>query len=186
MKTQLDNIRMGQFVRLPEGQDAYTAVLKFLKPVNSFAGKKFDARALTYKEVRQCLKLIRTGKTYNELKVLFMLSFKITAKEFDRARVQEFFAAQNYLVGAFFNLQQREVNLLASISADTVLWEMAGGARLNKYGDIMPLIQLGTIYGIYPFDLENKRYSEILTLLTAHKDKAEVQHEFNELKRKQK
>ena len=48
----------------------------------------------------------------------------------------------------------------------------------------MPLVQLGEIYSIYPYDLKNKPYNEILTLLVLHKEKAEVQNEYNKLKYK--
>jgi hypothetical protein len=67
-----------------------------------------------------------------------------------------------------------------------MLWEQAGGDRLNKFSDLMPLVQIGEIYGAYPFDLENKPYNEILVLLVAHKVRGEVTSKYSEIKSKQK
>jgi hypothetical protein len=61
---------------------------------------------------------------------------------------------------------------------------MAGGARLNKFSNLMPLVQLGEIYHIYPYKLQNKVYNEILTLLVLHKEKAEVSEAYSKLKQK--
>lgn len=108
---------------------------------------------------------------------------KIT-KGFWNSSIIDYYAAQNYIVKTFKELQEKETKLLQSISADSGLWELAGGAKLNKFSNIMPLIQLGEIYSIYPYDLQEKPYNEILLLLVAHKEKNEVQNKYNELKAK--
>lgn len=160
----------------------YDVLLRASKPKNLLGGSLMNANALTYKEVRMCLEYIRKGETIDELIDLFTLAFKIDKETLLACKVTEFFSAQSYLIETFTNLQKRESNLLSSIDADQDLWQMAGGDKLNKFSNLMPLVQLGEIYNVYPYDLENKPYSEILVLLVLHKEKSEVQKKYSELK----
>lgn len=159
-------------------------VFKHLKPKNSFAGGKINFNTLTYKEVRSCLHLMQNIKDWNNAKELFCLAFNV--KVFFDVEIDEYFSAQNYLIKTFKELQNKETKLLKSINADAGLWEMAGGHKLNKFSNLMPLVQLGEIYGLYPYDLQDKPYNEILTLLVLHKEKNEVNFEFSKLKNKSK
>jgi hypothetical protein len=182
----LEDVTLDVYFGLPDAS-AYVAILKHLKPRNEFAGSKVNLERLTYKEIRICTKLVRSGSTVQHLEVLFCTMFNVIPHRFYKARVSEYFAAQNYLLKTLHGLEQREAKLLKSIEdIDTALWEMAGAERLQKFGNLAPLMQLGEIYGLWPFELEKRPYNEILTLLIAHKEKAEVTKEFQRLKAKQK
>jgi len=179
----MDRINLLEYSKLKNTLN-YDVVLKHLKPLNLFAGGKIDFNKLTYKDVRSCLHLMKSIKDWNTAKELFCLAFNINHDLFFKASIDEYYAAQNYLVKTFKELQERETKLLQSISADVGLWQMAGGDRLNKFSNLMPLVQLGEIYHIYPYDLQNKPYNEILTLLVLHKEKAEINEAYSKLKSK--
>lgn len=179
----LKTISVREYLHLPEPERrVYEAVLKHLKPVNKLADGEIDRNRITYSQVKKCLKLLQTGKTLEDLEALYCLAFQISPEAFMSASVKDFFAAQNYVLNFFVNLQQREVKLLSSVDADSALWEAAGGEKLNKFGNLAPLAQLGGLYGVWPFELEHKPYMQILTLLTYHKTLSETQKEYNELK----
>lgn len=177
----MQDISLFEYSKLTDTTD-YDIVLKHLKPKNDFCNGKIDFNKLTYKDVRSCFYLIKNMKDWENIKDLFCLAFQIT--NFWNASIVEFYAAQNYLIKTFENLQEREAKLLQSIDADTGMWLMAGGDKLNKFSNIMPLVQLGEIYGVYPYDLQNKPYNEILTLLVVHKERSEIQNAYSKLKNK--
>lgn len=180
----LNKIRLSKYAKLAD-RSQYEAVLKYQKPINRFGTGRISFDRLSYKDVQKCIKLIKAGKSFEQLKELFCIAYGVTDKVFWKVEVTEYFAAQNYLIKAFFDLQQRESKLLKSDSADSALWQMAGGDRLNKYSPIMPLMQLGEIYKIWPYELQDKPYNEVFILLLANKEKSEVQKDFNTLKQKQ-
>lgn len=179
----------------------YDAVLPFLKPKNKLSDGTIDLNKLSYSDVRKCLMLIKNVDSWEKQKDLFCLAYGIN--EFDTKKshtvlqdkiikgfwgceIDEFFSAQNYLIKALKELLEREKKLLQSISVNQGLWEQAGGNRLDKFSNVMPLVQLGEIYGIYPYELQHKPYNEILTLLVCHKEKNEVNYEYEKLRSKQK
>jgi len=176
----MDRINLLEYSKLSNTTE-YDVFMKHMNPVNSFAKGKIDFNKLTYKDVRSCLHLMKSVKDWEGQKELFCLAFKV--ESFWEVYIDEFFAAQNYLIKTFVDLQKRETKLLQSIDADTGKWSMAGGDRLNKFSNLMPLVQLGEIYSIYPYDLQNKPYNEILTLLVLHKEKAEINNAYSKLKK---
>ena len=177
----MDKINLLEYSKLTETTN-YDVILKHLKPQNKFGSGKIDFNKLTYKDVRSCLHLIKNVKDWEGQKELFCLAFNVVS--FWEVAIDEFYSAQNYLIKTFIELQQRETKLLQSIDADSGKWSMAGGDRLNKFSNLMPLVQLGEIYSIYPYDLQNKPYNEILTLLVLHKEKAEINNAYSKLKSK--
>jgi hypothetical protein len=181
----MKNITIAEYAKLNNTVD-YDVVLKHSRPINKFSDGSIDFNRLSYKDVRSCLYMMKDLKDWNNIKELFCLAFNVPENEFWEVSIQQYYAAQNYLVKSFKELQERETKLLQSINADSGLWEMAGGSKLNKFSNLMPLVQLGEIYSLYPYDLQNKPYNEILTLLVLHKEKAEVNESYSKLKQKQK
>ncbi len=181
----MDRINLLEYSKLTDTIQ-YDAILKHLKPCNKFAGGSIDFNKLTYKDVRSCLHLMKSINDWNNAKDLFCLAFQVKEDSFWNVAIDEYYSAQNYLIKTFKELQERETKLLQSINADAGFWEMAGGQKLNKFSNLMPLVQLGEIYHIYPYDLQDKPYNEILTLLVLHKEKAEVNDSYSKLKSKSK
>lgn len=173
------NITVGQYFKINDVQE-YDTILKHLKAKNIFSNGTIDFDRLSFKQVKICLHLIKDINSKESLKELFCLAFNVN--EFENRTIVEFYAALNYLVKAFKELQLRETKLLKSIDQDSFLWEQAGGKKLDAFSSLMPLVQLGEIYSTYPYDLQEKPYNEILTLLVCHKTKSEVSNKYNELK----
>lgn len=178
----MDRINLLEYSKLTD-TTGYDVILKHLKPLNKFANGTIDLNKLTYKDVRSCLHLMKSMNGWDNIKELFCLAYGVCEDAFWQTSIDEFYSAQNYLVKSFISLQERETKLLQSIDADAGKWSMAGGDRLNKFSNLMPLVQLGEIYSIYPYDLQNKPYNEILTLLVLHKEKAEVNNAYSKLKK---
>lgn len=164
----------------------YDLVLRNLNPKNEFNGVVFNENTVTYKEVRLIIKMLKSGNKWSDLYEVFNIMYNVSEDVFYYSNITDYYACRNYIYKYISDLQKRETKLLQSISADAELWKAAGGNRLDKYSDITPLVQLGEFFGIYPFDLENKYYSEILVLLAFLKDKREVQTSFDNLKRRTK
>ncbi len=164
----------------------YDLILNALKPLNLFCNSKLDYNKITYAEVRKLFYLANNGKTLDDMCDMFCIAFNVEKLVFWSASIEEYFSAKNFIIKYLKDTQEKEAKLLNSIDADAGLWEQAGGSSLNVFSDLMPLVQLGEIYSIYPYDLQNKAYNEILTLLVLHSKKSKVQNKFNELKMKQK
>ena len=179
----MKQISLSEYFEL-ENTLEYDFILKNLKPNNLFLGGSINFNKLTYKQVIICFDLISKINSKENLSELFKIAFDVD--NFLTASIDEFFFAKNYLLKAFKELKQKQMNLLSSIDSDSALWEAAGGAKLNKFNDLMPLVQLGEIYHLYPYDLINKPYNEIFVLLVLHKEKAEVTEAYSKLKHKQK
>lgn len=163
---------------------SYDNILKHLKGKNSFLGNTLNENKIKYKDVRSLVKLLKTGNDWNSIYKIFDICYNVSESRFYEANIEEFFYARNYIFDYVLKTQKRESKLLQSISIDSELWRQSGGDRLDKFSDLMPLIQLSEVFGIYPFKLQNKPYNEILVLLVALKERGEVQDSFNKLKSK--
>lgn len=159
-------------------------ILEHQKPSNKYVGKSMNVALMTYGEVKAVMRVLRNLKGLNDIKDVFETCFKITEEEFYNGKIVEFYSAKKYIITTFKDLLDKEFKLLNSISGDSALWEAAGGNKLNKHSDVLSINQLGKIYGLYPFDLNGRRYQEILYLLRIEKEQGEVQRKFDELKSK--
>lgn len=168
------------------GVVVYDSLLCALKPVNKFCGKRFDLSKLSYKTVRSIEKSLRKGKTFDDISRAFQLAFSISDKEFYDAKILDFYGARNFLISELERLMTQEKNLLKSDGVDVNAWEEAGGKSLEPLSEILPLIKLGKIYGIYPFDLNDKPYNEIMLLLVTHKRSDAVEVKYNQITSKNK
>lgn len=163
----------------------YYGVLEHVEPSNKYNGLTMDAEQMTYKEVKFVMKGLANISTWESIGKIFTICFgeKADLNWFYSGKVTEYYAARNFIIKEFNRLIQREQKLLKSINAvDSVLWKQAGGDRLNRFGGILALNQLGKLYGIYPFELQDRNYMEILLLLTVEKEIPEVQAVYNKLK----
>jgi hypothetical protein len=163
----------------------YDVVLKHLNPINQFSDKNINLDQLSYADFRKALKLLPNANNFEVALNLFKMVFKFENDiDFWNENIEVFFSAQNYIVKLFSDKIKTENNLLKSIDIDTILWEQAGGNSLKPFSDLLPIVQLAEIYHLYPYDLINKPYNEIIVLLVLHKRKSEVQNKYNELKYK--
>lgn len=178
----MNKINLKEFLKLPISQQIlYTSVLDCLKPKELL---RVDISNLSYNDVKSIFKELR--KDVPNTEYIFTTSLNITKEDYYNLPIQNFFIIKKYIESFFVSLKSNEVKLLNSISADTSLWQMAGGDELNEFSDVLPLSQLAKIYGGYPFELGEKNYVEIIYLLRMNNKQSQVENEYNKLKSKQK
>ena len=179
----MDKTSVLKYLQLqPSERIAYDSVLQHLKASNSFANQIVNINGLKYIEVRKMMHLVsQTELLPDALFEVFKLSFKVSQEQFNNASINEYFSAKNYIEKMLIDMQKRENELLKSVGTDAQKWEQAGASRLNVFSNILPLVQLGEIYSIYPYDLQERPYNEIITLLICHKTKSEVNSEYQKL-----
>lgn len=178
----MKNITLKQYTALPDTLQ-YDAVLPYLNPRNSFAGKSMNLNTMPYANVKYCIRLLPKINSWEGVAELFAICFEVDEPSFWDATLTEYFAARNYVVSAFEKLIAHENKLLSGISTNSHLWEMAGADKLKPYSDTLPLLQLGKLLGQYPFDLGRKPYGEIFSLLAQTKTQNEVEQEYQKLQK---
>lgn len=178
---ELNRLKLSSYIKSKRAVE-YDTILKHMNPKNEFQGNTFNRHKITYKEMRSLVHLLNNGKGWEDLYDIFNICFKVTKQQFHSCYIDDFFAAKNFIIKYVKDGLEREAKLLNSISVNSELWKTAGGDKLNVFSNLMPLKQLGEIYSVYPFDLENKPYSEIITLLVAHKQTSEVQEAYSNLR----
>lgn len=179
----MDKLTIKQYSQLLDTLE-YDLILNALKPLNLFCNTKLDYNKITYERVRKLFYLANNGKTLDDMCDMFCIAFNVEADTFWNASIDEYFSAKNFIIKYLKETQEKEAKLLKSVDADAGKWQEAGGDSLNVFSDLMPLVQLGEIYGMFPYDLQYRPYNEILTLLVLHNKKNQVQNKYNELKSK--
>jgi len=178
----MKNISLKQYTLLRD-TIAYDLILDHLNPKNSFCSKQMNINTMPYANVKYCIRLLPKISDWNGVCQLFEICFDIDEKTFWKATVTDFFAAKKFVIAEFERAIITENKLLASLSTDSHLWEMAGADKLKPYSDTLPLLQLGKLFGQYPFDLGRKPYSEIFSLLAQTKAQNEVEAEYRKISR---
>ena len=176
----ISNISIRQYTLLPSTFE-YNAILEHLNPKNRFGGRSMEMDKMPYANVKYCIRLMPKISDWETVCRLFTICFEITAAQFWRAPITEYFAARKFMLSEFERTIANENNLLATQTTDSHLWELAGADKLKPYGDTLPLLQLGKLFGQYPFDLGRKPYGEIFNLLAQTKAQNEVEGEYRKL-----
>lgn len=176
------NITVRQYSRLDDISEY--ELLENLRPKNLFRKRTMDINSMPYSNVRYCLRLLSKINNWQMVQQLFSICFDVPEKKFWRAPVTEYFAARRFLIQALEQCIANETKLLASANQDAYLWQMAGGDRLQPFGDTLPLIHLSKMFGTYPYDIGRKPYGEVFSLIVATKTQQEVENEYFKLKQK--
>lgn len=174
------NLSIRQYTLLPSTFE-YDAILEHLNPKNSFGGRSMEINKMPYANVKYCIRLLSKVSDWETVCRLFTICFDITEAQFWRAPITEYFAARKFMLSDFERIIANESKLLATQTTDSHLWELAGAHKLKPYGDTLPLLQLGKLFGQYPFDLGRKPYGEIFNLLAQTKAQNEVEGEYRKL-----
>jgi hypothetical protein len=177
----MKNITIRQYTRLPDTLP-YDCILEHLKPKNAFASRQMDINAMPYANVKYCIRLLPKVSDWAGIIRLFTICYNVSETQFWRTPIQEYFAARKFMLAEFERVITTETKLLNNRTTDSHLWELAGADKLKPYSDTLPLLQLGKLFGQYPFDLGRRPYSEIFSLLTQTKAQNEVEGEYRRLK----
>jgi hypothetical protein len=176
----MKNITLRQYTLLADTLE-YESILEHLKPKNSFCGRQMNANQMPYANVKYCIRLLPKVNSWSGIRQLFEICFDVTEAAFWNAPIKDYFAARKFMINAFEHIIANENKMLITQSTDGHLWEMAGADKLKPYSDTLPLLQLGKLFGQYPFDLGRKPYSEIFNLLAQTKTQNEVEREYQKL-----
>lgn len=178
----MKNLTLTQYARLPD-TSGYDALLDHLKPRNSFGGKTMETSAMPYANVKYAIRMLRNLNSWEQICSLFAICYGVDEKTFWRSRIAEYFPARRFLLQELERIIMTEAKLLDTQSTDAHLWHMAGADRLTPYSDTLPLLQLGKLFGQYPYDLGRRPYGEIFSLLAQTKAQNEVETEYQKLAR---
>jgi len=177
----MKNITLKQYTALKD--PAPYDILTHLNPKNHFAKRQMNVNQMPYANVKYCIRQLPKVISWQGIQQLFEICFEVPEKDFWRATVIEYFSARKFMIAEFERIIATENKLLVTQNTDTHLWEMAGADKLKPYSDTLPLLQLGKLFGQYPFDLGRKPYSEIFNLLAQTKTQNEVEAEYGKLSR---
>lgn len=178
----MKNITIKQYAALPD-TIIYDTILEHLNPKNTFCKNSMNISAMSYANVKYCIRLLAKINDWQSIAQLFEICFATPEKTFWRARITEYFAARKHLISQFERIISTENKLLSTQSTDGHLWQMAGADKLQPYSDTLPLVQLGKLLGQYPFDLGRKPYGEIFSILAQTKAQNDVELEYQKLSR---
>lgn len=178
--TIMKNITVKEYTELKDSS-IYDATLQFLNASSACGDKTMDIGKMPYSNVKYCMRLLPKVAQWNEVQQLFEICFDVNQNEFWQMSIKDFFQAKNYIIQEFERVIETERKLLVSQSTDEYMWEMAGAKRLQPHNDTLPLIQLGKLFGQYPFDLGRKPYNEVFSLLVQVKVQNEVESEYQKL-----
>lgn len=178
----MKNITLKQYASLKDFT-LYNSLLPHLNPKNSFAKKQMNIAQMPYANVKYCIRLLQKVNSWQGIQQLFIICYDVTEKDFWKASVTEYFAARRFMLAEFERIITAENKMLATQNTNSHLWQMAGADKLKPYSDTLTLLQLGRLFGQYPFDLGRKPYSEIFNLLVQTKTQNEVEAEYAKLGR---
>jgi len=162
----------------------YDMVLSNLKPKNDFAGHKMIIGSMPYANVKFAIRLLSKLNSWEVVAQLFEICFDVEQSVFWKTGVIEYYQARRFMMQEFQRIIDTESKVMASQSTDEHLWMMAGADRLKPYNDTLPLVQMGKLFGMYPFDIGRKPYNEVFALLAQIKVQGEVENEYQKLKTK--
>jgi hypothetical protein len=157
----------------------YDTILKHLKPCNKFKDKEIDIMQQPYSTIKYIQKIFRKNNlTFDDICEIFITLYEITKDDFYNVGVVEFYKCNAYIKQEFELIAKNENILNQSAKFDLNKWKVSGGDRLNAF-DIIGLQSISERYGLYPFDLANKPYSEIFYLQSMLKVYDEVNFNYN-------
>lgn len=155
-------------------------LLKNLKEKNTFSNKEIDILQLPYSTIKYVQKIFRKENfNFNDIAEIFVILFEINKEQFYNSKITDFYHANNYITNQFELIAKNETQLANSSNTDIGKWKASGGDNLEFFSEILGLHSICERYGIYPFDLSLKPYSEIFYLQNMLKNYDEVNYKYN-------
>lgn len=174
----LNKIKVHQYIEL-QANNEYDIILSHSNQKKSFANKETDILNLPYVDVKYCIDIMRGSITWEKIAEVFKIVFGCTRDKFFNAEITDYFPARNYIDNTFKLIIENESVLAKKSNVNITKWQMAGGDRLNQFNNVISLDQLAERYGVYPFDLGRKPYSEIFYLISMVKTINEVNFNYS-------
>jgi hypothetical protein len=172
------NITVKQYLKSKQAF-IYDSVLDHLKGDNLFNGQRVDITQISYVNVKYCLSLLSNINDFSKLAEIFNIVFDISEEHLMNTDIVSYFKARNYMIETFKIIINNEKKLAQNSSTDLGKWKVAGSDNLNRYSDVLPLDQLAERYGLYPFEIGKKSYSEVFYLMAMTNTLNEVNFNYN-------
>lgn len=179
----LPKIRVIEFLQLTEeAASAYIRLQTVMNPKNEFQNKKAKPIGhLTFGQVKQMQRDFR-NPTFEQIIDAFILVFDVTKHQVLRSWITDFFHASNHLIKEISATIEKENKALASDPDPDMV--NAGIERLNVFGELSVLYDLGARYGMDPEEIENWKYNKVLSIMVHDHIVRQIQTEYSEIKKK--
>ena len=174
----LNKIKVHQYIVLQPNNE-YDLLLSHCNQSKTFLGKESDVLKLPYIDVKYCIDLLSNSVSWDKIAELFGVVWGCSKEDFFNAEITDYFPARNYIDNTFKLIIENESVLAKGSNVNVTKWQMSGGDRLNQFNNVISLDQLAERYGLYPFELGKKPYSEIFYLISMVKTINEVNYNYN-------
>jgi len=170
------------------GEFEPSPLLKSMRDKPIFLGKVPSYDNLTYGQAKFIFQLISDNKGVipNEgLAEVFSYVYGVTEDEVLDASLTDVYRALNPVMAVIKSVRDLEIKMLGGgDEVKKALYKQAAGTLLDGFDYILPLIELGKTYGLYPYDISKKKFTEILVLRAAESRLSQVDKKFTELSTK--
>lgn len=179
----LKHINIGELYNLDQDTfDDYMELKKLLLINDEFFMKRKarNLNDLTYGEVGQIKRNVK-DVSIKGIAEIFHLIYGIRESEFMNANVVDYFYALKYIEDQIVKLLEKENKVLSS-DPDPEM-EIAGSKKLQIFGEVGTMINLGRSFGMDPQEIENWKYGFVFMILAYDKTYSEVQKRYREIKK---
>lgn len=176
----LTNISVSDFFQLNEDEVIkYLELQSLMKSKNVFTKRKAkELGYLTFGDVSQ-LKMDMAAPTFENLADSFKVVFGVKKNDYLKSDVVSFFYALNHIKESVKELIKKEKALESEPDPEL---ELAGVNKLNIFGEMATLINLGEKFSKAPTEIETWKYNLVFAILLYDKKKGEVKNKYDELK----
>ena len=182
---QVDEETSNRYLELQSNMWIYLMKLKeegkdisFLnKPFLKYKAKKLGS--LSFGNVAQ-LKRYIANPTYESLLEAFKMVYGVRQNQYLNADVVSFFYALNHIRESVIAINKKEKQLHSEPDADL---QNAGVERLNRFGEMGTLINLGKQYAKSPAEIEEWKYNLVYAILLYDKVHGEIKKKYDEIKK---
>lgn len=158
--------------------DAYNDLLQNLNGKNVAAGKTAkDIYQLPYCSVSSLKGFMQSPSLPGFISV-FKLVFDVDEKEFLKMKATEFYYSFNWLQNQIIELVEGEKRLESEPDEN---WKLAGIERLNIFGELNTLINIGKQYSKSPQEIEQWTYELVFTLALHNKIDGDINKRYSEI-----
>lgn len=177
----LTNISVQEFFQVDEATAIkYVELQSIMKSKPTFL--KYKAKklgSLSFGNVAQ-LKRYIANPTYESLLEAFKMVYGVRQNQYLNADVVSFFYALNHIRESIIEINKREKQLQSEPDADL---QNAGVERLQRFGEMGTLINLGKQYSKSPSEIEEWKYNLVYAILLYDKVHGEIKKKYDESKK---
>lgn len=179
----LDKIRVVEYLRLDEESvNNYGNLQRVLLPQDNFLGVTANALgSLTFSQVKDIQSRF-ANPSFDDVLWAFDIFFGSSKHQVLRSSIIDFFYAVNWMVSEVVKSINNENKALAPSEGVDPDLELAGADRLNIFGDLNTLCELGERYSKEPSEIGEWKYNTVFAIMVKDKVEREVKAEYQRIK----